>query len=55
MQRPLIGSFLDELKIGLFVTVRMENWDKYSVLGKIISCKQDTFTIHYCEGGYNKE
>ena len=48
-------QFLEELRVGAFVAVRLENWDKHPVLGKVLSHNERSFKIHYWQGGYNKQ
>lgn len=46
---------VDLLKEGDFVAVKLANYKKYPVIGKVFEVNEDGFVICYWKGSYNKE
>lgn len=46
---------VDLLKEGDFVAVKLENYRRTPVIGKVFEVNEDEFVICYWKGSYNKE
>ena len=50
-----VDNHLKEMKEGSMVCVLLKNYKKYPVMGKVLEVKDESFKIHYWQGGYRKQ
>ena len=48
----LDDNFLEKLTVGCFAAIHFENYDKTSVIGKVVDVEEDHFHVHYWKGTY---
>ena len=50
-----VDDFLSLLKVGVFVSVRLENYKRIPIIGKVIGIEDDRFQIEYWKGTWYSE
>ena len=49
---PTVDHCLEEITVGSFVAVHIENYDKVPVIGNVLEVKEDSVRMHYWKGSY---